>query len=549
MSFEFAHEPAGWCSLFNVTVDPRANSTTKFDVGCRGKCASSPAPPSPPGPAPSPPAGPIRGIKDSYYFGWSQYWLMLLDAQRGPYETFGHAQSAPNNFLGLHLHDSQFYLNMGAWTAADLHATYAHGNVLMWHGAMKSPMYQTSNYWKQRRTGVPLMPDNMGSGWIASSTCDQTANLAEGAWNIYDKGLNTTYLNLAYEFFHFVMTAGTGNITLAGYQQNLGGGKDINALMSLEKMATVLSLPGDAAQWNQVIQDRAIPQYKKAWGMSGVGFGNDIGGAITNFFDLLAPEPLCKDEWATESADAWLLNSNYGFYPPNKTYGAPLLAQALNESKVQPWVAHTTGAGEVSEGLFRHYAADQAINLTLSHIGSMQRDYGFTIFPEAWDSTGKPWGDQWYNWGSFVATLLPLERLAGVTFSASTKVTGADKLGVLTVCDNMPKTWGRASVRVPVSSNMVEMLRIDSNGLGVTEAKGTATTQWIEIEVLRLNATAKQITVLNNPFGALNLQPWAEGNDVKASSPAGGSKNSPPGHVGWQFLGAAAASKTVTITW
>lgn len=68
----------------------------------------------------------------------------LLDAQRGPYETFGHAQSAPNNFLGIHLHDSQFYLNMGAWTAADLHATYAHGNVLMWHGAMKSPMYQTS---------------------------------------------------------------------------------------------------------------------------------------------------------------------------------------------------------------------------------------------------------------------------------------------------------------------------------------------------------------------------------------------------------------------
>jgi hypothetical protein len=65
-----------------------------------------------------------------------------------------------------------------------------------------------------------------------------------------------------------------------------------------------------------------------------------------------------------------------------------LLAQALNESKAQPWVAHTTGAGEVIEGLFRHYAADQAINLTLSHIGAMQRDYGFTIFPEAWDSTG-----------------------------------------------------------------------------------------------------------------------------------------------------------------
>ena len=81
------------------------------------------------------------------------------------------------------------------------------------------------------------------------------------------------------------------------------------------------------------------------------------------------------------------------------------------------------------------------------------------------------------------------------------------------------------------------------------EIEAGASTQWIEIEVLRLNATAKQITVVNNPFGALNLQPWAEGNDVKSSSPAGGSNNSPLGHVGWQFLGAAASSQIVTVAW
>ena len=48
------------------------------------------------------------------------------------------------------------------------------------------------------------------------------------------------------------------------------------------------------------------------------------------------------------------------------------------------------------EGLFRHNAGHAAINLTLEHINAMQRDFGYTIFPEAWDRAGGPWGDQWY---------------------------------------------------------------------------------------------------------------------------------------------------------
>ena len=39
-------------------------------------------------------------------------------------------------------------------------------------------------------------------------------------------------------------------------------------------------------------------------------------------------------------------------------------------------------------------------------------------------------------------------------FIQAAALAGADKRGVLTVCDNMPKTWARASVRVPITSNM-----------------------------------------------------------------------------------------------
>ena len=52
-------------------------------------------------------------FNNAYYFGWAMYWLMLLESDHPPYETVGHAQSAANNFLGIHLHDTQYYLRMG----------------------------------------------------------------------------------------------------------------------------------------------------------------------------------------------------------------------------------------------------------------------------------------------------------------------------------------------------------------------------------------------------------------------------------------------------
>ena len=81
----------------------------------------------------------------------------------------------------------------------DEHDKYAHGNVLMWHNAFNSEMYQQgvtgtgkdSAYWKARFNKVQL-PDNMGTTWIASSTCDQIFHSVEGAWLVYAKGQNKT---------------------------------------------------------------------------------------------------------------------------------------------------------------------------------------------------------------------------------------------------------------------------------------------------------------------------------------------------------------------
>ena len=95
---------------------------------------------------------------------------------------------------------------MGSWVTPELHSSYAHGNVLMWHQAAHSKMYSTSSYWKARKDKA-LMPDNMGATWIASSTCDQLSEIVEGAWTVYSKNPNATFLSSAAtgtKFDHFV---------------------------------------------------------------------------------------------------------------------------------------------------------------------------------------------------------------------------------------------------------------------------------------------------------------------------------------------------------
>ena len=217
-----------------------------------------------------------------------------------------------------------------------------------------------------------------------------------------------------------------------------------------------------------------------------------------------------------------------GYYPPNASFGATLLAKPLNTTatKIGPWVAHTTYTYEAIEGLFRHNAQDAAIRLATEHVRDMQRSFGFTIFPEAWSLLGGPWGDQWYNWGSCVATVMTLERLVGVTYSSTDRAPGATGAGVLTVRDFMPDGWERADVRVPLGAG-----------------------QWAVVTLERIGELSKRITVSGNPFGGLALQPALGSKTLKNAEPAGYKTEKLGDRVGWLFVGEAAKAATVHVEW
>ena len=212
----------------------------------------------------------------------------------------------------------------------------------------------------------------------------------------------------------------------------------------------------------------------------------------------------------------------------HRSFGAVLLAKPLNTTatKIGPWVAHTTYSYEAIEGLFRHNAHDAAIKLATEHVRDMQRSFGFTIFPEAWSLMGGPWGDQWYNWGSCVSTVMTLERLAGVSYSSTDRAPGATGAGVLTIRDFMPDDWERVDVRVPLGGG-----------------------QWAEVAVERIGDKSKRITVSHNPLGALVLQPALGSKTLVKATPAGHTTEKSGERVSWLFVGTAAMAASVTVEW
>lgn len=283
-------------------------------------------------------------------------------------------------------------------------------------------------------------------------------------------------------------------------------------------MARALGKTADADAWAAVL-NYSSPFFSKQWGVCGTRWS--CTDSITSFASMLAPEPLYRDEWATATADEWIFNDAYGFWPPNRTWGSPPLATPLNDSSSGPWLSHTTGAAEAMEGLFRHNADRDAINLTQSHLGAMQRDFGYTVFPEAWDRAGGLWGDQWYLWGVPVGIRLPLERLAGVQLTRVGQEAGATAAGTLTVRDTAPEEWSAVHARIP-------------------EPDGS----WIDVRLDR-DATSKTIAVVNSTAGVLLLQPWLGGRTLVRADPPGYTVEG--GRVSWRFVGAAARSARVHV--
>ena len=90
----------------------------------------------------------------------ARYWMYLLDVGKGM-ESHGHAQSANTNFLGLHIHDTKYYIPVGAWVVDK--NTYAFGNALMWTNAgrfLRGTGPAGRKWWQKIPTAIP---DNMGT--------------------------------------------------------------------------------------------------------------------------------------------------------------------------------------------------------------------------------------------------------------------------------------------------------------------------------------------------------------------------------------------------
>jgi hypothetical protein len=398
-----------------------------------------------------------------------------------------------------------------------------------------SPQYQQGvhdqgpygAYWSERFNKT-LMPDNMGSTWIASSTCDQVYHSVEGAWLIYAKSGNLTYLSKAYDLYYKLMVV-DNTIGIDIHRQKVpysANPKAIIAIPALAKMAAALGKQSDAEEWLTLYNESAS-LYSKKWGRCGTRYSCD--DSIVSYGSAQVAAPYVTDERAAAQSKAFLMNDVTGHFPPNASYGAILLATPLNEStpSTGPWIAHTTYTYEAIDGLFRHDVYNDAVQLATGHIRDMQRTYGFTIFPEAWSVLGGPWGDQWYNWGSCASINLVLDRLCGVDYTATERAPGAAADGILTIRDSLPEDWARAAVVIPMA-----------NGIRVN------------ITVARLNATAKRITVHNNPLGALRLEPWiGKMRKVLSVSPPGAIAEKAGNRLDWLFVGADAKQQSVVVVW
>lgn len=116
-----------------------------------------------------------------------------------------------------------------------------------------------------------------------------------------------------------------------------------------------------------------------------------------------------------------------------------------------------------------------------------------------------------------------LEGIGGIHYAAHDDT--------FTFADNLPSNWSYMEFRVPVQK------------LGVDAV--TWVTARAERRVVESRKVIKTVTVKNNPFKRLRIQPWAEDIQVTSVSPPVGRDVDPPiGHIGWLF---EASNASVTM--
>jgi len=173
---------------------------------------------------------------------------------------------------------------------------------------------------------------------------------------------------------------------------------------------------------------------------------------------------------------------------------------------------------------YLHNVDALANKFTLDHLTKYNMEWGgIPVAPEGRNTEFQLFGDQYSNFNAG-KLLLILEGIGGLTVD-----THGDSFAF---ADNLPGNWTFMEFRVPV----------------VKEA-GAATT-WVTARAERAcsrGKVTKTASVDGNPFGTLNVQPWADDATVVKSSPGGAVLNRTVGHADWQLHNTASATVTLTL--
>jgi hypothetical protein len=397
----------------------------------------------------------------TYYYLWALYFMYYTEIGEG-WDHYPHTQTAVNNFMGLHLWDSWAYIQAGSWVADKW--KWGNGNALQWQ------------YMVQFKNKANCMPDTFGKAWY-SPTCRMVfVGATEPAWHMYRRSGDARYLAEVYDKLFKPL-----------YWDNRGPtpsfGADVNAIDSLVGMAKALGRDDDVGHW-LAMRPGKVKSFLKPWSGRWKGFYGGRGVPWKDVWALASLQSVAMPkDWAREMVDEFVLDTDKGFCSPVgvNTRAADSPPNGIFRcSTISSWLA--------IDGMFRKDCDYAGMLMTVNHLNSMVREWGYPVAPEAWNDKFKSWGSRYYNWD--IAIVLPMiEWLAGVDYSIPE--------GTFTVRPHLPPTWDYIETRTPV----------------VIEGR----TRWVKSRVERRNAGAGQrqtVTVEGNPLRRLVIEPHTAGCEV-----------------------------------
>ena len=467
-----------------------------------------------------------RDIVKVYYYLWSVYLMLYIDVGEG-LEVYPHTQSAANNFLGMHRFDAVFQIMVGAWTNPTNHSYYAHGNALVWNEVFRRGFTRTNN-------GATELPDNFGIDWGSGIYGPEMIAHVLGACDIYEHSGNTTFLREAYSFYRSLFW-------------NRIGGTHLNhaydSVLCLNKMATILGQPEDVAHWNQLGNMDFLPTFiQQQWEIETEGIlGATNNGRRIGWIHVasmgFSQFPRANVE---KMARMWIDNSTHGFFDrvplaskPISNYhndddatGHPQCPPVCTGGVDRDFTIVPDGNYYMIKPFYMHKVSGIANKVCLAHLKRYNMERGFPVAPEARELDLSEFGNQYNNFNAG-KILLILQGIGGL------KVSTTDD--TLTFADNLPSNWTFMEYRVPVRKDGL-VTWVTARAERRQEAGGVG------------NMVTKTVTVRNNPFGRLIVQPWIEdvnhATDLVSSSPAGATYGD--GHLGWTFSGQLDADVSLT---